>query len=409
MHILLMGQHFWPEDISGAVHATQFADSLTKRGHQVTFATCFPSYPKGIVLNGYRGKFLSRNTREGTTIIRTWSYTAPQEAIKRRFINYATFSTTVFVAGVLAEPPDIIMSYSPPLPLGLTALLISRLRCTPWVLRIEDLFPEYAIKAGIIRNRSVIGVLEWFEKLFYRHAAHLSVISEGFRQKLIERGVQPDKISVIPVWADPSEVYPMPHDTIFRAENGWQDKFIILYTGNLGLTCALEDVLDAAEILQAHSDIYFVIVGEGLKKSDLIATAERKKLTNITFLPYQPREHFPELLATADATLVTLNEDLQSTSLPSKTFNYLASGSPILTVAPLQSELSRIVSDANAGVCIPPSHPEELADAIMALKANPAEQNEKGRNGRHLLETQFSREHCVAKYEAMFEKFAKTK
>lgn len=406
MHVLLMGQHFWPEDISGAVLATQFAESLIARGHQVTFATCFPNYPKGIVFDDYRGKLFSRETHNEVAIVRTWSYTAPKEAIKGRFVNYTTFSLTAFVAGLVARPPDIIMSYSPPMPLGLTALLISKLRRVPWVLRVEDLFPEYAIKAGVIRNRALIRVLEWFEKMFYRHAAHVSVISDGFRQKLLERGVPPDKVSVIPVWADPSEVKPMPPNTALRTENDWQDKFIILYSGNLGLTCALEGALDAAELLLPHKDIQFVIVGEGVKKSELIATAEQKQLTNVTFLPYQPRERFPELLATANATLVTLNENSHATSLPGKTFNYLACGRPILTMAPLQSELSQIVNEADAGVCVPLAKPDELADAIVALKADPAEQEKMGRNGRQLLETKFSREHCVDMYAAMFDRFA---
>lgn len=405
MHILLMGQHFWPEDISGAVLATQFAESLIARGHQVTFATCFPNYPKGIVFDGYRGKLFSQETHNEVAIIRTWSYTAPKEAIKGRFVNYATFSLTAFVAGLVARPPDIIMSYSPPMPLSLTALLISKLRRVPWVLRVEDLFPEYAIKAGVIRNRTLIRVLEWFEKLFYRHAVHVSVIADGFRQKLMERGVPPDKVSVIPVWADPGEVKPMPPNTAFRAEYGWQDKFIILYTGNLGLTCALEDALDAAELLLPHKDIQFVIVGEGLKKSGLITMAEEKQLTNVSFLPYQSRERFPELLATANITLVTLNEDSHATSLPSKTFNYMACARPILTMAPLQSELSQIVGGADAGVCVPPAEPDKLAQAILALKADPASQQKMGRNGRELLETQYSREHCIDMYVAIFDRF----
>jgi len=405
MRILLMGQHFWPEDVSGAVLATQFAESLTKRGHRVTFATCFPNYPKGVVFDGYRGKLFSRDTHHGVTIIRTWSYTAPKEAIKRRFVNYATFSVTAFVAGLVAHPPDIIMSYSPPMPLGLTALLISKLRRTPWILRVEDLFPEYAVKAGVIRNHIVIRTLEWFEKLFYRHAAHISVISDGFRQKLLDRGVPPEKVSVIPVWADPGEVKPMPRDTAFRVEHGWQDKFIVLYSGNLGLTCALEDVIDAAEILQSHEDIHFVIVGEGLRKTELIEAAERKNLHNVVFLPYQPRKRFPEMLATADATLVTLNEDSHSTSLPGKTFNYLASGRPILTVAPLHSELNQIIRRANAGICTEPGEVYELAEAILKLKANERARIEMGHNGRRLLEDHYSLEHCLGKYLQIFERW----
>lgn len=397
-----MGQHYWPEDVSGAVLTTQLAESLVARGHRVTFATAYPSYPKGIVFEEYHNKLFSRETHNNVNIIRAWSYTVPKENIKGRFINYATFSATSLMSGLIAIRPDIIVSYSPPMPLGLTALLVSKFWQIPWVLRVEDLFPEYAIKAGVIRNRTVISILEWFEKLFYRHAAHISVITEGFHLKLSERGVPPNKVSVFPVWADPGEVKPMPQDTAFRRENGWQDKFIVLYSGNLGLTCDLEGVLEAAEILRPHPDIQFLIVGEGVKKAELITTAEQKGLHNVSFWPYQPRERFSELLATADATLVTLNEDSHSTSLPSKTFNYLACGRPILTIAPLHSELSQIVSSANAGICMPSNQPDTLAKAILELKADPVAQEVKGANGRHLLETQYSREHCVDMYEHLF-------
>jgi colanic acid biosynthesis glycosyl transferase WcaI len=276
-------------------------------------------------------------------------------------------------------------------------------------LVIWDLFPEYAVKAGVIRNKRVISALEWLEKLFYRHAAHLSVISIGFRTKLIERGVPSDKLTVIPVWADPDEISPLPKQTSFRQQYGWQDKFIVLYTGNLGLTCALEDALETADILKIYSDIHFVIVGEGVKKNKLLQTANSKNLPNVTFLPFQPRQKFPELLATADATLVTLNENSQSTSMPSKTFSYLAASRPILAVAPLQSDLSQIIASSNTGLCISPGKPEELANAILRLKSDQIESEEMGLNGRHLLKDQFSREHCVDMYENMFKKFAKTK
>lgn len=194
-----MGQHYWPEDVSGAVLTTQLAESLVARGHRVTFATAYPSYPKGIVFEEYHNKLFSRETHNNVNIIRAWSYTVPKENIKGRFINYATFSATSLMSGLIAIRPDIIISYSPPMPLGLTALLVSKFWQIPWVLRVEDLFPEYAIKAGVIRNRTVISILEWFEKLFYRHAAHISVITEGFHLKLSERGVPPNKVSVFPV------------------------------------------------------------------------------------------------------------------------------------------------------------------------------------------------------------------
>jgi colanic acid biosynthesis glycosyl transferase WcaI len=408
MRILMMGQHFWPEEVSGAVLATQLAESLIQRGHDVTFATSFPNYPQGVVFEGYRGKWFAREYYNNVEIIRTWSYVTPEKALKRRVINYGTFSASVFYAGLIARRPDIVMSYSPPMPLSLTVYLLSRLRQIPWILRVEDLFPEYAEKLGIVKSKGLVRTLESFERFFYRNATHISVISEGFRQKLLERGVPSNKLSVTPVWADPDEIKPMPHHTELRREYNWHDKFIVLYAGNIGMTSSIEEALCAAEILNDYNDIQFVIVGEGVKKADLIQLARTKGLSNISFLPYFPRERFPELLASANALLVTLNETAQSTSLPGKTFSYLASGRPILAVAPTNSELSQLIRAANAGLCVPVGTPTELADAILALKGSPGMQTEMGHNGRKLLETKFSRDHCVTLYETMFERFGRT-
>jgi colanic acid biosynthesis glycosyl transferase WcaI len=402
MRILLLGQHFYPENVSGAVLATQLAESLVERGHVVTFATCFPSYPKGIVFQDYRGKIFSREMHVGAQVVRTWSYTSPKKTTGRRLANYASFSATVFFSGLAAGQPDVIMSYSPPLPLGLTAWTLSRLRRVPWVLRVEDLFPEAAINVGVIRNPFVIRLLEAFERFLYQEATHISVISEGFRRQLLAKGVPPRKVSVIPVWADPNEVRPLPKQTVFRQEHGLQDKFVILYSGTLGYTCALEDALEAARLLKGEDSIRLVIVGEGVKKADLQDMAQVQQLSNVIFLPFQPRARYPELLASADVALVTLNVESSTTSLPGKTFNYLASGRPIVAVTPLDSEIAQFVREARCGVSVPPGQPEYLARVILELKLDGNRLAEMGQNARLQLESHFSRQRCVGLYEKMF-------
>jgi glycosyltransferase involved in cell wall biosynthesis len=176
---------------------------------------------------------------------------------------------------------------------------------------------------------------------------------------------------------------------------------VVLYAGNIGLTSCLEDILAAAELLVAEPDIRFVIVGEGVKKAELEGAARSKGLENVLFLPYQPRDLFPNMLAAADLSLVTLNRNSSLTSLPSKIFNIMASARPILGVAPPESEIAHLIREGECGVNIPPAHPESLADAILKLRPQHDLLTQMGQNGRSQLETKFSRVQCADMYEHM--------
>ena len=177
---------------------------------------------------------------------------------------------------------------------------------------------------------------------------------------------------------------------------------MVLYAGNLGFTSALDDVLHAAQQLCEQPRIQFIIVGEGPKKQDYLNLAQALNLTNIQFLPFQPRERFPELLASADATLVTLNEQSATTSLPGKTFNYLACARPIIAVAPAECELSSLIVDGRCGEVVPPGNPAQLANVIARMGMDEARMVAMGHNGRELLEAQFSRQRCVGAHEQIF-------
>jgi colanic acid biosynthesis glycosyl transferase WcaI len=227
------------------------------------------------------------------------------------------------------------------------------------------------------------------------------VITDGFRRNLLGKGVSDEKISVIPVWADPDIVSPMPKENNFRVKHGLSGKFVVMYAGNIGLTSSPDDVLESAELLRDQSDISFVIVGEGVRKAELEATAKNKKLENLIFLPYQPREMLSELLAAADLSLVTLNRSSSRTSLPSKSFSIMASARPILAISPANSELAALVQELGCGVNVPPEHPELLAVTILKLKQQNEELAAMGKNGRIQLENKYSRARCVNEYETM--------
>jgi colanic acid biosynthesis glycosyl transferase WcaI len=401
MRILFMAQCYAPENVSGAVLITELATDLAKRGHCVSITTGAPSYPEGRVFKGYRNCAYSVETLDGVQVIRTWSYIAPSKKVLPRLLHYGTYSATALYGGLFAGRPDVIVSYSPPLPLGISAWLLSRFWRVPWVLQLEDLYPDAAVAAGVMTNARLIAFFGRMEQFLYHHAQRISVISKAFRQALLAKGVADSKMEVIPVWADPDQVPVLAKNNPFRHEHGLDGKFVVLYAGNLGLTSCLEDVIQAAEILKEWTEIKFVIVGDGVKKESLEAGIRARALTNILLLPYQPRPRFPEMLAAADLSLVTLNAGAAVSSLPSKLFNIMASARPILAVAPSSSEVVQIVQEAGCGWSVPPGAPHQLAHAIFQLKGRNSSLLEMGNHGRSCLQDRYARNHCVDLYEKM--------
>jgi colanic acid biosynthesis glycosyl transferase WcaI len=418
MRVLFLAQHYAPEQVSGAVLATELAEGLAQRGHDVVLVTCAPSYPQGRVFAGYRNRMFQVEDLDGVRVVRTWSYISPRQAnwrsFWRRILSYGTFSASALYGGLLAmrrrraeSPlagrPDLVFSYSPPLPLGITAWLLSRFWRVPWVLRVEDLYPEAAVAVGALCNRVAIRLLFALERFLYHEATHVSLISEGFRQNLKGKGIPAGKLSVIPVWADPEVIRPEAKENGFRRQYDLQGTFLIMYAGTLGLTSALEDVVQAAYHLKDYSDVRFMMIGEGVKKETLVNMARQQGLENMTFLPFQPRETLSEVMAAADVSLVTLNRASSPFSLPNKVFSIMASGRPILAVTPPESEVAQLIQAGECGVIVPPGEPDSLAGTILDLRSNPGRLERLGENGRALLESHFSRQQCVDRYEEMLQ------
>lgn len=395
MRIMLLAQCYSPEDISAAILISELATDLVRRGHEVTVVTGAPSYPQGQVFSGYRNAIFSVEHLDGVRVARVWSYISPKKSYWPRILHYGTYSAAAFYGGLFSGKPDFLISYTPPLPLGLSAWALSRIWGIPWALEVEDVFPDAAVAIGALTNKWVISFFSAMERFIYKHATRIILITEGFRSNLLAKGIPNEKLDIIPVWADPDAVCPMPKENAFRSRHGLDGKFVVLYAGNIGLTSCLEDVLSAAELLQLEADVRFVIVGEGVKKHDLQNAARAKSLDNMIFLPYEPRKSFAEMMAAADVSLVTLNQSSSKTSLPSKTFNIMASARPILAVTPPGCEIAALVETGNCGINVPTEKPDLLAKAILKMKSQPEELVKMGQNGRKQLETNYARNHCV--------------
>jgi colanic acid biosynthesis glycosyl transferase WcaI len=195
-------------------------------------------------------------------------------------------------------------------------------------------------------------------------------------------GVSDAKTVLIYDWVDTDLIQPMSRENSFSREHGLVDSFVVLYAGNIGLSQGLENVLTAAEKLSGVAEIRFVFVGDGAGRERLEKDAAKRGLTKVLFIPFQPRARLPEVLATADVSLVILQKGIGSGSLPSKSYSILASGRPLLASVDTESDMARLVERSQGGICVPPEDPEALAQAIRTLKANPLQREKFGINGR---------------------------
>src|SRR5262245_2106966 len=203
MRVLILAQNFPPESVGPGINYHQLGIDLIAKGHQVTMLTAFPHYPDGFIFNGYRGRAFQRETLDGIEVIRTWIYATPSKSFWPRVLNFSSFSASSLLGGLIAAGKfDVVYAILPPLILGITAVIQGATRRVPVVVSIQDIYPYAAVVMGVLRNRIAIRFFERMEKWIYRRAAHIVVISEGFRENLSSKGVPFEKISVVSNWAD---------------------------------------------------------------------------------------------------------------------------------------------------------------------------------------------------------------
>jgi colanic acid biosynthesis glycosyl transferase WcaI len=263
------------------------------------------------------------------------------------------------------------------------------LRWCPFVFVAQDIWPDGLISMGNLKSGSAIAAFRFLEKMVYRVASRVVVVSEGMKENLTAKGVPAAKIEVIPNWVDTGVIQPMERQNSFRADLGLMDRFVVLFAGNLGYAADLEQVLRAARLLQGESKLVFLLVGSGSARSALMRAAEEERLSNVVFVPTQLASKLSEVLAAADLSLVTLRKDMGRVSVPSKIYSYMASARAILACVPATSEAKRLVEVSGCGVWVPPDAPEILAETIVEMSRSPESLALMGQRGR-----QYATNHC---------------
>lgn len=347
MRVLIITQIFRPEMGALSNRLYPIVRQLVAAGHEVFVATGMPNYPTGVVSPGYRGKLFLRETVDGAQVLRTAYYTAPRNRSKwSQLVNYLSFMPAAFHSGLRAGKIDAVFVSSPPLFAVIPALCIARLRRAKFVLDIRDLWPDEIVACGASHPDSLpVRVLGRIERLAYRAATRICCTTHSFIETIVERGVPREKTVWIPNGADLELFRPLPPDQPVIAEYPFGNRFVVMYSGLLGIKHGLEVLLEAARLLRDETNIVFFWVGNGARLEALRERAETMGLKNIVFGGERKVEEIPHLLARADVCLsALLPAPYLEKIITVKVFEYLACEKPV--VASLAGETARVIQDS---------------------------------------------------------------
>ncbi len=262
-HILFISPYYPPENGAAPACVGETCTRLVKQGHQVTVLTTLPNYPTGIVLPEYRGRILQEEMRDGVRVVRVWSWVSPNKSFLHRIKWYLSFALLApLFGGNSIGHPDIIIVQSPPIFDAFTVRLLAWWKRCPFIFMVSDPWPDAPIQLGVLRNPLLIWLSRWLEWSTYQRASLVWVVAEWVRDSLIQRGLSPEHVFLLPNGVDTNKFRPLPKAQA-RAELGWDDRFTVLYVGTHGVTHGLMVILDAAEQMLSRDDIRFVLVGEG--------------------------------------------------------------------------------------------------------------------------------------------------
>lgn len=403
MRILIYSYNYYPEPIGIAPLMTELAEGMVERGHEVRVITAMPWYPEGEIKPEYRGKLFSTEEINGVKVQRCYIWTRRERNVLNRGAFELSFMVLSLIQAFRGWRPNVIFLTVPGLPVAVSAAVLSSIYRSPIILNLQDILPDAAVHVGLIKNTKIITILKYLEKFAYNIATKISVIADGFTKNILAKGVSLEKIVEIPNWVDINFIRPLAkQDNSFRLKNNLQEKFVVMYSGNIALTQGLETVIDASSRLKYLPDIAIVIVGEAKALKRLENYCQKNSVDNVTLLPFEPRAKLPEMLAAADVGLVIQKKNVLDFNMPSKIQVLLASGRAIVGSVPSTGTAASALRKSGAGIIVPPEEPQPLADAIIKLYRDYDLADRLGRKGRTYAEQNYAFESALDKYEQLF-------
>jgi glycosyltransferase involved in cell wall biosynthesis len=396
MRVLVVSQYFPPESGACANRVHSFVRGLTAEGHDVVVLTEKPCYPEGVIEQEYRGGLFEKRVVDEVTVINTWVYTRPEASFLTRLLSYLTFMVMAVLGAGRAEGSfDVVLASSPPLTVGLAGWAVSKLKRARFVLDVRDLWPDVAVAMGEVENPVFIRVAKAVERFLYRQADGIMAATQGFCDHIATKVADSPPLQrimngTVPSTFDQSDR----REDVRKALDVEEDAFVVTYAGIMGRAQGLGHILEAAAELENEERIAFHLRGDGSVKGELIEASREQSLDNVRFFDYCPLEKAAAHMAASDALLVPLaNDELYRWFVPSKLFDSMASGRPVLLS--VDGEAREVLKEANAGLYYPPEDGHALAERIQWLLEHPEEQAAMGENA-----CSFARSHCTRRAQA---------
>lgn len=365
MHILLLNEYYPPDTSATAKMAAQVAETLAQH-HNVTVVAGRPSYDPD---EFYPWSLLRSDLRNGVHVERVGSTAYPRHQMRRRVSNYLSY-LALAVPRVLTTQADVVLAMTDPPIAGIAGAFVARITRRPFVYSISDLYPEMAVAGNIMKPSIWTHRWEKMHRRALKQAARVIVLGDDMRERIVAKGVSPQRVTVVRSGASLPSSTPDPGDPIVSKivhEIRCGFPFVVLHAGNLGFYGAWNALLGAAEILR-DENVGFVFVGDGANRAALEASASNS--SNVRFLPFRPAEQIPHVMMAGDIQIVTIRRGLEGVVVPSKLYSTLAMGRPVLAVASSSSDAARIVLESGCGLAADPDDPVAIAAAIRELRSD---------------------------------------
>jgi glycosyltransferase involved in cell wall biosynthesis len=362
MRIVFINRYFHP-DLSGAAQMlTQLAEDLDARGQEVTVITSRAAYTGGEI------SLPKDSMHKGIRIIRVPSTNLGRGGARARLVDYASFYVAAFWAALRLKGQDALVVLSDPPLLSALAVIVGAVRNVRTYCWMQDVYPEIAVRAGMLRNGFIASALGSIARWSLQRIFGLVVLGRCMEQHLLSDGLASQKMTRISNWADGMQIQSVHRaDNEFLERHGLKGRFIVMYSGNLGAVHEFTTIIEMIRRTQSYLDVYFCFVGDGPQKRYLVETAQQEDWQRVLFLPYEVKERLRFSLSAADVHLVSLKSEMVGLSVPSKVYGIMAAGRPVVFIGPEQSEAAIVIREAGCGCVIKPGDVNGAVAALLNL------------------------------------------
>jgi colanic acid biosynthesis glycosyl transferase WcaI len=402
--VVFFNRSYYPDYGATGQLLTELCEDLVARyGFDVTVVAGLPLAAEAPIEPLPWYTLVRRERRNGVHILRAWGTALPTRKLTGRIANYLSYFSSASIAALRVGRPDVIVTLTDPPIVALIAIAASRATNSRFVFLCQDVFPEVARLLENFHGGAIEKLLARIGRYTVKRADVIVALGDTMKRRLVEtKNAAPAKIRVIHNWADAEAITPGSNDNPLARELGLTGKFVVMHSGNVGLSQDVDGLLDVAEQLSDLPDVVIAVVGEGARKAALIAQAERRGLANLRFFPYQPKRRLSESFAIADIFIVSLKRGLAGFIVPSKLYGILAAGRPFVAAVEADCEVAHIAREHGCGVVVEPGNRDAMAAAIRRLHADCAWRTQLAERAR-AAGLIYDRRRAVAAYRDLLE------